>query len=210
MNKFTFSILHWCAKSDLSKSMNKAHCPSGLFVEWSWLKSSISNLWKSFGGKQGGLFGFTPNQTKNPFFNFPWTGNWENISFWQSQHMKLPPGNNLTARSSCSVKSTFLVFSCLLISHLAFPSSCQGAPAPHCQGSPSQSCSYTQPFLHNWPQIPHFHSFQAPAYGDRTCQASQLYSRKLGSPGACGSLRASTIGSPGPPWSTRTPDWMFI
>lgn len=42
---------------------------SGLF-EWSWLNSRISDLWKSFEGKQGGSFGFTLNQTTNILFFF--------------------------------------------------------------------------------------------------------------------------------------------
>lgn len=140
-------------------------------------------------GSRKGYLVYSKSNNKS-FFNFPRTGNWENIAFWQSQHMKLPPGNNLTAGSSCSVKSAFLLLSRLLITHLAFPSSCQAPQpcAPTAALAPcSQPCSSSQPFLHKWPQIPHFHSFQAPAYGDRTW--------KLGSPGACGFLRASAIGS---------------
>lgn len=41
---------------------------SSPFVEWSWLNSRISDLWKSLEGKQGELFGFTLNQTKNILF----------------------------------------------------------------------------------------------------------------------------------------------
>lgn len=85
---------------------------------------------KKFWGEAGRFIWFySESDQKYFFFNFPWTGNWENISFWQSQHVKLPAGNNLTAPSSCSVKSTFLVLSRLLIAHLGFPSSCRGSPA---------------------------------------------------------------------------------
>lgn len=60
---------------------------SSLIVEWSWLNSRISDLWKSFGGKQGTIVGFTLNQTKKGlglgffilFFLFPM--NWKQRLF---------------------------------------------------------------------------------------------------------------------------------
>lgn len=91
----------------------------------------------------------------------------EIISFGQSQHAKLPPGNNFTAPSSCWVKSTYLVLSCLLIIHLG------------CQVSPAHSSAFlllpqqlqpSSPAHSSWPQTPDSckcdQGFQAPDYGD--------------------------------------------
>lgn len=155
---------------------------SGLIVEWSWRNSRISDLWRRFLGKQGMVFGFTLNQTKNVififyFFNFPRTGNWENFSFGQSQHVKLPPGNNFTAPSSCWVKSTFLVLSRFLIIHQG----CQGSPL-HSSASlllPQQR-QPSSPAHSSWSQTPNSHKraqgFQAPDWGDWPCWAFRLSS----------------------------------
>lgn len=187
MNKFTFSILYLSAKSDLSKSMNKAHSPSGLFVEWSWLKSSISDLWKSFGGKQGALFVFTPNQTKKSFLkkNFPQAGNWEKyfILTIPSTWNFLQEITSLPAAAARWNRHSWCFHACWSPTSLC-PAAARAPQPAQAPWLPMPALQLHPPIPPNCPQIPHSHSSQAPANGDRTCQASQLYSRKLGSPGA--------------------------
>lgn len=185
MNKFTFSILYLSAKSDLSKSMNKAHSPSGLFVEWSWLKSSISDLWKSFGGKQGALFVFTPNQTKKSFLKKKFPTSWKLREIFHSdnsEHMKFPPGNNLTAGSSCSVESAFLVLSRLLISHLAVPSSCQGAPARTAALAPHASPAATPTHPSKLPTNPSFPQLSGSSQRRQNLPSLSALQQKVGKP----------------------------
>lgn len=94
------------------------------------------------------------------FFNFPRTGKQGNISFLQAQHAKLPAENNLTAPSSCSVKSTFSVLSCLSIAHLGFPGSCRGSQS---HSSPAHlACSCPVSPAPGPPRLPGPHS---PAWG---------------------------------------------
>lgn len=49
--RFPFSTFHWPAELDISSKMSNACSPRRLqSVEWSWLYSGISDLWKSSGG----------------------------------------------------------------------------------------------------------------------------------------------------------------
>lgn len=125
--RFPFSTFLWPAKLDISSKMGNTCSPRRLqSVEWSWLYSRISDLWKS----SGGLFSFSLNQKKKYFFlfNFLWTGNSECIPFWHPQHMALPTGNNLVAPSSCWLKSTLISHWLILLLVLSSCRSCSGCP----------------------------------------------------------------------------------